>query len=84
MESDGSFRVQKSPLLTPILSQMNPVHVLPNNFFQIHSNIILPYTPRHSERILPFKLLEQNFIYISHHPLVLNDPPISSCLIWLP
>jgi hypothetical protein len=35
------YRVQKLPLLAPILSQMNPVHTFPLYFCKIHSNIIL-------------------------------------------
>jgi len=31
--------------LAPILSRMSPIHTLPNYFFNIHFNIILPCTP---------------------------------------
>ena len=39
------YRVHSSPQLVHILSQINPVHVLPSNFFKIYFNIILPSTP---------------------------------------
>jgi len=39
------YHVQKSPILTPILSQMNPFHTFPPYFPKIYANIILPYTP---------------------------------------
>jgi hypothetical protein len=31
----------RSPLLDPVLSQMNPIHTLPPRIFKIHSNIFL-------------------------------------------
>ena len=49
MESERSWRINKNPLLVPILSQINPVHALPTDFFQIHFNIIHAYTLRSSK-----------------------------------
>ena len=37
------YRVNSSLSLTPILSQLNPLNVLPFHVFQIHNNIILPF-----------------------------------------
>jgi hypothetical protein len=39
-------RVHKSRPLAPILSQMNPVYIIPPYFSNVHLNIILPPTPR--------------------------------------
>jgi len=39
----------QSPPLAPILSQTNPIHVLPIDLCKIHFNIILPSTPRCSK-----------------------------------
>jgi hypothetical protein len=38
------YRVHNSPPLDPIVSQMNSVRTLIQYFFNIHFNIILPYT----------------------------------------
>jgi len=48
------YRVQKSPSLVPILSQMNPVQNFSPHFLTIHSTINFPSTPRSSEWSLPF------------------------------
>jgi hypothetical protein len=39
------YRAQNSPLLLPILRQINVVHILPNDFVKIHSDIMLPVIP---------------------------------------
>jgi hypothetical protein len=46
------FRLYKCPPSFPIASQINPVHALLNNFFKIHSNIILTPTLTPSQRML--------------------------------
>jgi hypothetical protein len=38
------YRIQNSPPLVPILSQIKTVHLLPNDFLKMRSNIILPST----------------------------------------
>jgi hypothetical protein len=47
------YRVHKRQKFVPILSYMNPVHNLAFNFVKIHSNIILPFTPRFPSDLLP-------------------------------
>jgi hypothetical protein len=42
MEPEDQFCVHKNPILSPILSQLNPVHTLTPCFFNVHFNIILP------------------------------------------
>jgi hypothetical protein len=53
----------------PILSHMNPVYNFPLCLTKIHSNIILPSTPRSSELSLPFKLSNHNFVSFSISPI---------------
>jgi hypothetical protein len=47
-------RVQKTPPMVLILSQMHPAHTFPPYFPKIHSNIIFSSRPRSSEWSLPF------------------------------
>ena len=35
--------------LPPVISQINPVQVLPSCFVKIHFNVVLPFTPRSSK-----------------------------------
>jgi hypothetical protein len=76
---NNHYRVHKSPPLDPVLSQINPVHVL--TIFKIHSNIILPSTPASPRRCSPFMFSDQNVVRISllsracymlAHPTLLN------------
>jgi hypothetical protein len=57
-----------------VLSQMNPVHTFPPYSSKIHSNIILPSTPRSSEWSLPFRFSSKNYVSISHlaYPIPLD------------
>jgi len=59
MEPEGSLPVHRSPSLVRTPSQTNLVHIFPPYFPKIHSNIILPPTPRSSELPLPFRFSDQ-------------------------
>ena len=54
------YRVHNSPTLAPILSQVNPVRTLPTASFKIHSNVILPPTPRSSKLSLALTFPHRN------------------------
>jgi len=74
------YRVQNSPPLLPVLSQMNPVHTLPYYFAKIHAIIIIPSTPSSSELSVPFRFSDQNLLYISYlshacYMLLPSHPP---------
>jgi hypothetical protein len=48
------YRVQTSPPLDPVLSQLNPVHPIDPYLLKVHLNVILPPTPRSSQWSLAF------------------------------
>jgi hypothetical protein len=81
------YRVPRSPLQVPFLSQVNPVHHFQPYFPKIHFNISLPSTPRPSTWSSSFRFYNQNFVRLSRlvlrffsslcHPeeLPVTDPP---------
>jgi hypothetical protein len=58
----------KSPPLDPILSQPNPVRPIDPHLPKVHLNVILPPTPRSSQRSLTFGLPNQNPVNTSPLP----------------
>jgi len=79
------YRIYKSPLLVPVLSQMHPAYNISLYVPEIHSNVILPSTPMSPERSIfpsgfPTKILYSFLIshvcYVPHqsHPLWLHHP----------
>jgi hypothetical protein len=66
MECEGSLPCSE----VPVLRQINPVYTHPAHFLKIHFNIALPYMPRFSEWSSPVRLSKQNFVYISHLPML--------------
>jgi hypothetical protein len=54
------YRIHKSLPFVHILSQMNPVHVLPTDFFKINFSIIVPSTLRFFKWSLSFRFPHQN------------------------
>jgi len=65
---NAHYHVEKKLPLLHILTQINPVHNFPHCFSNIHSNIILPSTPRCSEwsgpSVFPTKILCDPYKYI--------------------
>jgi hypothetical protein len=62
------YRVHKIRQLARILSQRNPVHALPTDFFKIPFNTTLPSTSRSSTWYLSFSFRNLNPVCISHLP----------------
>jgi hypothetical protein len=52
-----NYRVHKTPLLAPILNQINPVHTTPSYFCKIRFNIILTPTSGFIPSGFPTKIL---------------------------
>jgi len=66
--------VHKNPSFDPILSQMNPVHILTSCFLKIHFNIILPSTPSSTKWPYSFTFSDQYFVHA-----FLMSPMRSAC-----
>jgi len=72
-----NYRIHKNPSLAPILSQMNPVHNFSPHLPKIHSNTILPSTPRSSEWSLVSRFSGHNSYAFFISPILATFPPIS-------
>jgi len=79
MAPEGSLQCSKQlQLLIPVLSQMQPVHILWTYFFKVLSYTGHPSTPRSSEWFLLFQVSGSKFCtYFTSFPCVLHDPLIS-------
>jgi hypothetical protein len=76
MEQESSLPCSQERATGPYLGQMHPVHNFSLYFPKIHSNIILPCTPRSSGWSLPFRFSNQNIVrIISSPPCVLHARP---------
>jgi len=64
------YRVHKSPLLDPILSQPNPLRPIDPYLPKVHLNVILPPTPRSFQWSLTFVPPNQNPVNIPPLPHV--------------
>jgi hypothetical protein len=74
------YRVHKSPLLDPILSQPNPVRLIDSYLLKVNLNVILPPTPRSFQWSLTYGSPSQNLVNTSP-PCVPRVPLSSSSLI---
>jgi hypothetical protein len=60
----------EGPPLVPIISWIYSLHAFPPYFPKIYSNINIPSMPRSSEWSFRFRFSDQNYVYISHHPIL--------------
>lgn len=74
MEQNAPLPTHKSPIIVPILSQINPIETLQLYFPQIYFNIFLPPTPTSSWQFSPLRTSIQNFTGISHLRHACNMP----------
>jgi hypothetical protein len=78
------YHVYKCPLLDPVLSHMNPLHILPSYFFNIHFNLISLCTPVFSKRSLFLRLPHKQGVHVPVFQDVPHGRTIPSPLICPP
>jgi len=79
-----NHHVHRSLSPVPILSQMNPIHILPSYFFMMHLSVTFPSMISSSKWPVPSGLPTKPRHAPLLSPYVLYAPPISSSLIWSP
>jgi hypothetical protein len=80
LQPGSSSPYLQEPAISPILSQLNPLHP-PDNVPKIHYDTILPSTPWSSECCLSIVLSHQNLITFVPLPCVPHVQPTSFFLI---
>ena len=83
MEPELQYHVDLSQVLFPILSHINPLHVLPSCFYRL-CNTILPSTLTSSKRAVVFNFPHQNPLCFFPHPHVTTVSPTVSTLVLSP
>jgi hypothetical protein len=74
MEPKVHHRIHMCPQSVPILSHIDPVHVLTSQFLNIYFNIILSSTPGFYKRSLPLRFPHQNPAHASQLPIRATYP----------
>jgi hypothetical protein len=78
MEPEGSLPFSQGFATVPILSQMNPVQIFPPYIPTIHSNIILPSTPKSFTWSLPFRFPNHRTLRVFVEAIDWNAKPQES------